>query len=63
VDRRNRSRTRSRDAAAVALPLLVAIGVITAMLVITHRVPFARVWIFLLPLFHRGGVRSRALRA
>jgi hypothetical protein len=34
-----------------ALPPLCAVGVIGAMLVLTHRVPFARVWIFLLPLF------------
>lgn len=34
-----------------ALPLLVAITAIGAMLVASHRVPFARVWIFLLPLF------------
>lgn len=34
-----------------ALPLLVAVGVIGAMLLLTRRVPFPRVWIFLLPLF------------
>ncbi len=34
-----------------ALPLLVAIAAIGVMLVVSHRVPFARVWIFLLPLF------------
>lgn len=33
------------------LPLLVAIATIGAMLLASHRVPFARVWIFLLPLF------------
>jgi hypothetical protein len=32
-------------------PLLVAAAMIAALLVVTHRVPFARVWIFLLPLF------------
>ena len=33
------------------VPLLVAVAVIAAMLLLSHRVPFARVWIFLLPLF------------
>lgn len=34
-----------------ALPFVVTAATIAVLLLVTHRVPFARVWIFLLPLF------------